>query len=44
MQSLNVIDIKNNRDDGRFTNRVYMARTISNNDDTKEQGREAEKE
>ena len=30
-------DGKNNNDDGRFTNRVYMERTTTNNEDTKEQ-------
>jgi hypothetical protein len=36
-QSVLVIDGKNNNDDGRFTNRVYMAITTTNNEDTKEQ-------
>jgi hypothetical protein len=39
-----VIDGKNNNNDGRFTNRVYMERTTVNNEDTEEQGREVEKE
>jgi hypothetical protein len=43
-QSVLVIDGKNNNDDGRFTNRVYMARTTASCEDTEEQGREDEKE
>jgi hypothetical protein len=37
-QSVLVIDGKNNNDDGRFTNRVYMERTTSQ-EDTEEQQR-----
>jgi hypothetical protein len=38
-----VIDGKNNIDDDRFTNRVYMARTTSNNKDIEEQEAKTQK-
>jgi hypothetical protein len=43
-QSVLVIDGKNNNDDGRFTNTVYMARTTTNNKDTEEQEVKTQKE
>jgi hypothetical protein len=36
-QSVLFIEGKNNNDDGRFTNRVYMERTTVSNEDTEEQ-------
>jgi hypothetical protein len=39
-QSVLVIDGKNNNDDGRFTNRVYMERTTASSEDTEEQARQ----
>jgi hypothetical protein len=42
-QSLLVFDGKNNNDDGKFTNRVYMERTTNRNEDIEEQAAQTHK-